>query len=182
MNRLQRDAIVAMTIEELGKQGSWSGETHVQKAIYFLQEMLDVSTGFEFVLYKHGPFSFNLRDELMAMRADRFIAIKPQAPPYGPSFVPDSGAAFLKQRFPRTLARHRAKVEFVARSFGGKDVAQLERLATSLYVSRRRGAELSPESQADLVNRLKPHISLTQAKAAVEVVARWREEADKLLN
>ena len=48
MKRLQRAAIVTELAEQLTAQGSWCGETHLQKATYFLQELLEVPTGFEF--------------------------------------------------------------------------------------------------------------------------------------
>jgi hypothetical protein len=62
------------------------GETHMQKATFFLQELIKVPLGFEFLLYKHGPFSFDLRDELTFMRAQGFLRLEPQYP-YGPTLV-----------------------------------------------------------------------------------------------
>ena len=56
MERLQRASILLRLNEELRKSGSWAGETHMQKATFFLQELLAVPLGFDFVLYKHGPF------------------------------------------------------------------------------------------------------------------------------
>ena len=35
MNKLKRYAIVISMVEKLNKKGSWCGETHIQKAIYF---------------------------------------------------------------------------------------------------------------------------------------------------
>jgi uncharacterized protein YwgA len=69
MDRLWRASLLLTMNEELRRAGSWAGETHMQKAIFFLQELIKVPLGFEFLLYKHGPFSFDLRDELTFMRA-----------------------------------------------------------------------------------------------------------------
>jgi hypothetical protein len=77
MNRLKRDAVILSLIENLKKKGSWCGETHILKATYFLQELFDLPLGFEFILYKHGPFSFDLSDEFTAMRADMLLKIQP---------------------------------------------------------------------------------------------------------
>jgi hypothetical protein len=63
MERLQRASILLTLNEELRRAGSWAGETHMQKATYFLQELTRIPLEFDFVLYKHGPFSFDLRDE-----------------------------------------------------------------------------------------------------------------------
>lgn len=87
MNRLKKDALLCELADQLRHSGSWCGETHVQKATYFLQELRRVPLEFEFVLYRHGPFSFDLRDELTAMRADGFLDLSERGP-YGPSLVP----------------------------------------------------------------------------------------------
>lgn len=73
MKKLQRDAILLSLINEMKAKGSWCGETHIQKATYFLQELLGVPLNFEFILYKHGPYSFDLGDEVTAMRADSLL-------------------------------------------------------------------------------------------------------------
>src|SRR5712692_9118533 len=105
MRRLQRIVILADLASRLGKYGSWCGETHLQKATYFLQELGKVPLGYSFVLYKHGPFSFDLRDELTAMRADGLLELRPQ-PPYGPSLVPTERASEFARRFPKTLGKY----------------------------------------------------------------------------
>ena len=69
MERLQRAAVLLSLIEQLKDRGSWCGDTHIQKTTYFLQELLKVPLGFEFILYKHGPYSFDLEDEITALRA-----------------------------------------------------------------------------------------------------------------
>lgn len=60
MERLNRAAVLLNLVETLRSKGSWASETHFQKAAYFLQELLRVPLEFEFILYKHGPFSFGL--------------------------------------------------------------------------------------------------------------------------
>lgn len=86
MNRLQRAAVITRLLDELHQQGSWCGETHVQKSVYFLQALLNVPTDYEFILYKHGPFSFELKDALSEFRADGLIDLIAQPYPYGPSY------------------------------------------------------------------------------------------------
>ena len=69
MNRLQRAAVVVSLVKALEKNGSWCGDTHVQKGTFILQELLHVPLEFAFSLYKYGPYSFDLNDELAAFRA-----------------------------------------------------------------------------------------------------------------
>src|SRR6266508_496167 len=79
MKRLQRAALLTELVEQMRAHDSWCGETHLQKATYFLQELLDVEMDYDFVLYKHGPFSFDLRDELGDFVSDKLIRYQPQA-------------------------------------------------------------------------------------------------------
>ena len=67
MTRLEKVAVLLKLLEKLRENGSWCGETHLQKATYMCQQLLSLPTGFDYVLYKHGPFSFDLRGELGAL-------------------------------------------------------------------------------------------------------------------
>ena len=46
MERLKKAAVVTTLVDQLRDEDSWCGETHVQKAVYFLQSLFDVPTGF----------------------------------------------------------------------------------------------------------------------------------------
>jgi len=168
MNGLRRAAVLLELRDQLSDRGSWCGETHLQKATYFLQELLKVPMDFEFILYKHGPFSFELRDELTAMRADGLIEIRSQRP-YGPALVTTDAGRELKSEYPRTLERYGDAINFVARRLGSKNVSQLERLATALFITVADDSK-SPEERAEEVSELKPHIDLESAEAAVDEV------------
>ena len=180
MERLQRDAVILSLIENLRTKGSWCGETHIQKATYFVQELLRVPLEFEFVLYKHGPYSFDLSDELTAMRADALLKLQPQQPPYGPSFIHGIGSKLIKKRYPKTLKKYNPMVKFVANKLGDKGVTELERLATALYVTREIETDNSIEARAQCIHKLKPHVSLDEARDAVNVVDNFIEESRDL--
>lgn len=177
MKRLQRDAVILSLIENLRAKGSWCGETHIQKATYFIQELLGVPLEFEFVLYKHGPYSFDLSDELTAMRADALLKLQPQLPPYGPSFSHTIGSKLIKKRYPKTLKKYNPMVRFIADKLGDKGVTELERLATALYVTRKINTDNSIESRAQCIHKLKPHVSLDEARDAIRVVDIFIEES-----
>lgn len=156
-------------MEALAARDSWCGETHVQKAVYFLQEATRVPLGFEFVFYKHGPFSFDLRERLGEMRGSRLIEVRPRPAPYGPSLDVGPSAPALKKRLPKTSARYRKQIGFVSDLIEGKDVLQLERLSTALYVTRLDSGD-DPETRAAMIVELKPHIDdLDASKAVVSV-------------
>lgn len=178
MNRLQRVAVLTRLADRLRERGSWCGETHLQKATYFLQELLNVPVEFEFILYKHGPFSFDLRDELTAMYADELLKLKPHAPPYGPTIVTTAGGTVIQERFPKTLGQHQSSIDFVADKLGEKGVSALEGLATALYVSKTGRSDAPVAERVKKLNAVKPHISAEQARAFVEevdrIVGEWR--------
>jgi len=181
MKKLQRSAIVLSLIEALSEKNSWCGEIHIQKTTYFLQALLEVPLGFDFILYKHGPFSFDLSDELMAMRADMMVRLKVH-PPNGPSIEPGPTSEQLKRLFPKTLKKYEGQVKFIAKEVAIYNVAVLERLSTALYVILEKG-KTGPEEISQIVSyitELKPHISSEQARTALEQEAEIRNKAKEL--
>ena len=180
MTRAKKMTLVAALNDRLRAHGSWCGETHMQKATYFLQEMLGVKMNFDFMLYKHGPFSFELRDVLGEMRADCLLVMQQRPYPYGPSLVvPSEQQETLQRRFPRTLKRYSKSLEFVGSELGGKKVSELERLATALYVTRENSSSLESE-RARALTLLKPHVSFNESTEAVRVVDEMDARAESL--
>lgn len=175
MERLFRASILLALNEELRNAGSWAGETHMQKASFFLQELLDVPLEFGFVLYKHGPFSFDLRDELTFMRAQGFLQLQPQYP-YGPTLIAGEKSDLLKNVFRRAIEQYLPQIRYIAQKLGPKTVAGLERTATALYLTLR-----DPEN-ADRVQRMtrvKPHIAVQEAQAAIAEVDQIMHEVHR---
>ena len=167
-DRFARQALVLHLLEAMKDHGSWCGETHVQKNAYFLQEGLGVPLGVEFLLYKHGPFSFDLRELLGEMRGNFQLDVESRSP-YGPKLVVSEPGQRLIKAFPRTVARHSSQIEFVADCLATKDVVALERLGTALYVRNQHG-DLPAQQQAERITELKPHINLELARDAVDEV------------
>lgn len=177
MNRLAQEAVLARLARRLEEEGSWSGETHIQKTAYLACELVGLPLDLDFILYKHGPFSFELRDELASMRADRLLERIAQGPKYGPRlFVTDRGRE-LEERLARAVGRYATGVDWVAERIGDKGVLELERLATAQWVTRELGEEASVEERARRLTELKPHIHRDVAISAVEDVDRLRAEA-----
>ena len=166
MERLRRAALLLNLIEEMHNNESWCGETHIQKSAYFLQELMKVPLGFDFVLYKHGPFSFDLRDELTALRASELLEVHPQFP-YGPKIVPTDRSEYIQGLSTNTLSTFKEKIEFVANKLAPKGSADLERLGTALYVTLRQESGPSEDERSRRLVELKPHISVQCAREAV---------------
>jgi uncharacterized protein YwgA len=180
MNDRHRVAIVSELAERLRASGSWCGETHLQKATYFLQKLLEVPTEYEFVLYKYGPYAFDFHDHLRVMRSQGFLELERQAYPYGPRLTVTQRSQELRERFPKTLARYEGEIAFVAQHLGTKGVTDLEQLATALLVTLDVAGDSTREGRAQVLTDLKPHISADVAERAVEEVDRLIEDARQL--
>ncbi|HWP96136.1 MAG TPA: hypothetical protein VN426_04740 [Syntrophomonadaceae bacterium] len=174
MEDIKKQVVVLSLIESMKNSGSWCGETHIQKSVYFLQTMLNVPTDFDFILYKHGPFSFELRDSLGEMRGNMLVESTSRFP-YGPSYRSTASGKALIERYPKTAAAYQKQMEYITRHFAGLGVAELERLATALYVTEKEG-HVSVEERAKKINEIKPHIPIDIAEAAIHEVEKIEHE------
>ncbi len=157
MERLERAAFIGALIGALEEQGSWCGETHIQKTGYLVQKMGNVPLDFNYIMYKHGPFSFDFRDELTAMRADGFLSLKVQPYPYGPSIgVTESGKKLL-EKFDGEISNYRETISFSFTKLAAKGVVASNGCAPH-YMSQMRWKTLLL-NKADRICERKPHIS-----------------------
>lgn len=173
MANLEKSCLILDLALALKANGSWAGETHVQKAGYFLDQLMRVPTGLEFILYKHGPFSFDLRELLTDMEANGFIRWVPQ-PPYGPSIGEGALSETLRAKFSALSVQYKRHIEFIATHLGSRNVANLERIATALYVDQEG---YSGPSRVGRIVELKPHVDTSLAERAVEDFDHIRELA-----
>lgn len=177
MNDLEKGLLLTELADRLIAKGSWCGHTHLQKSVYFLQELLGVDLGVEYVLYKHGPYSFDLEEAVMWCRSAYLLDKEYKAAGYGPQLKPTTTSRNHRSRFPRLLARYAGQMDFVAERLGSKGVAELEKLATALYVTRELGRTATPEQRAKQIHAYKPHVSEPDALAAVHEFDRIATEA-----
>lgn len=169
-----RRAMVLTLLKALHARGSWCGETHIQKCAYFLQEGVGVPLDLDYVLYKHGPFSFALRYLLGEMRADLLVDVCPH-PPFGPTLrVSPSGEAFLTRDL-NAPTRFSTRIAYIAERMATRGVAELERLGTALYVFRE-APNRPAEDQVQRITELKPHIPTNLARAAVDEIRSFLSE------
>jgi hypothetical protein len=178
MKPLAKRALIIALLERMTERGSWCGETHIQKGVYVCQEGLGVPLGYDFILYKHGPFSFDLREDLGSMEADRLLETFLRPYPYGPSLSPGPLAGNLLKQFPKTVARYSRQLSFIADHLGQRGVVELERLTTALYVGRELHLK-GVKERVNAVRRLKPHIAPDEALEAVHSVDDFLRTAEK---
>lgn len=164
MDHLSRAALITSLASRLRDRGSWCGETHLQKAVFLLQEVAGVPTGFEFVLYKYGPFSFDLRDELDEMKAEQLLDVQVQPQPYGPRLAPSDLAGKVEASRQAELDPHLEQLERIADVVKGRGVTDLEALATAVLLASEDG----DEELASHLRRKKPHIGERKAESAAK--------------
>ena len=166
LNEKARRALLVSLIEKMKNSSSWCGETHVQKCIYFLQDFLGVPLGFNYILYKHGPYSFDLNDELAFLRGNSFLKLHPRRP-YGPSLSLGERGQILKNKYEEVINQYNNEIDFVVEVLANKPVTELERVATALYVEEEKNQDTDEGIVSEMV-RLKPHINKKEAREALE--------------
>ena len=169
MDRMRTAALLTRLMEELRKNGSWCGETHVQKVAFFAQELTGIPMNFDFILYKHGPFSFDLRDEITSLRADGLVKLETRWP-YGPQLLPTERSQYVQSLYPKTLKKYEKDIKFVTHQLGDKDVVELERIGTAFYINKCKKKKVSVDEIATRLTDLKPHISREDAINAIKTV------------
>ena len=161
-----RTAVMGDLIAGLRAAGSWCGETHVQKSIYVLQAGLHVPLRYDYILYKHGPYSFELKSEMAGLIGRGLLRQEFSSPPYGPRLVGTDVMETHRSRYAGKVGEHSAAIQKVAQFFRDRGVAELEVLSTALYVTVSHGGETA-ERRAERIHGLKPHVSLKTALVAV---------------
>jgi uncharacterized protein YwgA len=179
MSASDQTAIVLYTMQSLKGEGSWCGETHVQKTLYLCQEVMGVPSNFKFILYKHGPYSFELSEHLQGLIADDLVCVLTR-PPYGPTVGVSDEARSIAARVDRngSVAEH---IAFMSKKLSRKGVADLEKLATAVYVNRKYGLEVPIEKRAEVLTSLKPHVSVEAARDAFAEAEAIEDEARSMV-
>jgi uncharacterized protein YwgA len=174
MSAPNKTSIVLYVMKALKANGSWCGETHVQKTLFLCQELFGVPSNFKFILYKHGPYSFQLSEHLQGLIADELVHVRSR-PPYGPSLElsEEASALFRSVAADTNLSR---VLDFITSRLGRKGVGELERLATAVYVNEKHGADKSLEQRSTILTSLKPHVPADAARCAFLEVDRIQKE------
>jgi hypothetical protein len=160
----RKSALVLNVIKCLRKQGSWTGKTHVQKSLFLLKATSGMEVPFTYVLYKHGPYSFEVESELEQMRSYAAITSEPDPDGYGVVLKPGPGANFI-ERGARWEEAEAQEVEKICRFVGRRNVSELERLATAAWIRTNEGVR-ETRGVASRLHELKPHVPVSEAELA----------------
>jgi len=146
-----------------------------------LQDISKSNFGYKYVIYKHGPYSFDLNNELAAMRSSNILQFYFQRDGYGPSIIPTEFGQRVYEMNQENVREYDRIVEFIADWFAGSDVRHLEKIATAYFVTSKN-PRMPPRERARKINSLKPHVDIGAAEEAVQVVDAKRLEAQQQFN
>jgi uncharacterized protein YwgA len=162
----QNHALILEMIEQLNRWGGSSGKTHVQKGLFLLQAVRPSSSiPFLYVLYKHGPYSFQVEHELEEMKSYAAITSRPVLD-YGFAFAPGLMAGFIHGKV-RISDLQKRRIGKVCQFISQKSAAELERISTVAWIDRREGIKRK-RPNVDRLVRLKPHVSPDLAEQAYD--------------
>ncbi len=171
-----RCALVVKLAKNLRARGRWCGETHLQKAMYILQDLSKSNFGYKYVIYKHGPYSFELNNELAAMRSANIFEFQFPKEGYGPSIVATKFGERVYEVNEENIRAYAPVVEFLANWFATSDVRHLEKVATAYFVTLKN-PRVPASERAKKLNSLKPHVDILSAEEAVRIVDEKRVQA-----
>jgi len=162
--------IILSVVCGLSQRGSWSGKTHVIKTLYLLKAIGNMDMPFQFILYKHGPYSFDVENELALMRSYKAIEGEISIQGYGESLRPGMNKDF-PGKFSPIKDKEKEIIDKICNFTAKKDVRDLERLATTAWIVKEEEKK-DPTIVSSRLHELKPHISLESAKEAFDELQR----------
>lgn len=166
MTTTQEMVLIGLIVKDLSDSGSWCGETHIQKTAYIAKHVLDVPMESEFVLYKHGPYSFDLNKSLAHMKARGVLSLKAN-PGYGPSY--SLNLAYWESLFKIvniSIEKFSDVINKACVALAKKNVGELERIATAFFVIKNY-SDLNIDQMANKINELKPHLSVELSRSSL---------------
>jgi hypothetical protein len=165
----QKHVLILAMIEALSAQGARCGKTAVVKGLLLAESAGLLEPRFRFFLYKHGPYSTEVLDDVERMVSYDAVAVEPGLDGYGVLLKPAKMASYVKQQSPLS-DEARAVIDRVCGFIRQRNVLHLERLATAAWIRTREAID-DPDDVAQRLHALKPHISLEAAREADRQVA-----------
>lgn len=145
------------------------GKTFLQKAIYILQDWLNLDLGYDHKLYLYGPYSEDLSDDIDMLSDLGLINIGSDATGYGYNIaVSDKGAKFLTKNL-GTYMVDEGKLDKVISLLGTSDVKSMELLSTILYLAR---TTTDKDQTIRLMHEIKPQFSPEEIDREMEELQR----------
>jgi uncharacterized protein YwgA len=167
MDRENRIKLLLHLINKLnkGKQKFRSGETSIQKLIYFTMKMKDVPFEYKYTLYNYGPYSFELGEDLRDMENSHIILKEPDPSDFGFRFLPNLEMKYVQDVI-KEYTEYDGKMERVIDEFKMKPAKYLALISTFMYVDDTQKPK-DDQEQIELVSKIKPMFSKWELEGAL---------------
>ncbi|MCS6918824.1 MAG: Panacea domain-containing protein [Fimbriimonadales bacterium] len=161
LNFVQRMAILTELVQRLGEVG----RTSLMKLAYLLQTVKQVPLGYRFQFYLYGPYDPQVLSDVSV--AEFWGALQEEyhaygCDSYGYKIRPTEEASRLTEMEHETVQRYREAIEWAVQEFGNYNAAQMELIATLVWIDREFFWKSRKTTMRDLVQavrNLKPHFS-----------------------
>lgn len=175
----EKKTLICLILEALKKQGSWCGETHIQKAAYLAKEMFKIPLEeYDFFLYRYGPYSSEISVDLATMRNEEII-VRTATYPFGATYGVKENKEIPSEDMEECRKQYGKKIDFIAEKFSDKGVGYLERLCTAHWVIRNYTNKTTDEL-AETLSEIKVKIPLETALKTIEETNSMIRKADKI--
>ncbi|HNU92653.1 MAG TPA: Panacea domain-containing protein [Spirochaetota bacterium] len=172
-----RYALITELARRLEHKSPKFGKTALQKMVYFLTELFDIHTGYEFEFYNYGPFSSQLHHDLDLVAYIGGVAVEEYSTEFtGYAISPGKRADALIKKGAEFIQSKEVDdaITRVINEFGGYNASELELRATILFVDRdlaARGKTATKDTIVDIVGKLKPRFTRSDIITAQESMA-----------
>ncbi len=119
-------------INELSLKDSRSGETTIQKLIYFMKKGNIKDFGYDFRLFNYGPYSFKLKEDLTFMEESGIVTKIPDPSGFGYKYLPNEKLPYVRSIL--TEMNSEEKVDELIKKFKGIPAKNLGLIATFRYI------------------------------------------------
>jgi len=153
---LWRKLGVMIRLVEKSPQGTL-GRTAIVKLLYLLQEVRHLPLGYNFRLYTYGPFDSNVLNDLGFAQSFQALSVKTVIYPsgYGYNVRPGPEADSMKECVAKWLGPLEGDIAWAVETFAGRSAAELELVATIVYVDRELARKAGRHSLDDLAQRVR---------------------------
>lgn len=167
-----RYALIAELAQRLERKPTQFGKTSLQKMVFLLQELNDVSTNYQFSLYTHGPFTAQLLGDLDLVEALGAVQVQYVISGYGGYQIsPGSEWKTIRDKAAPFLEENKTAIDQVVDEFGGFTAKELELRSTIVYLDReikRSRKSLDRGGFIGLVKKIKPRFTEETIEKALE--------------
>ncbi len=158
-----RYALIAELAQRLEGKSTQFGKTSLQKMVYLLQELNDVSTNYQFSLYTHGPFTAQLLGDLDLVEALGAVKVQYVLSGYrGYQISPGSEWKAIRDKAAQFLDEKKDAIDRVVDEFGEFSAKELELRSTIVYLDRdvkRSKKDLDRSDFIGLAKKIKPRFT-----------------------